>query len=155
MNLIRYTPNRWMDTMFDRVFGEWPGAAVEPTEAAPSTWAPRVDIREQEKAIEITAELPGVDRNGLKVEVAKGVLTLSGEKSTEREVKDADFYRRERVYGKFERSFTLPDEIDAERIEAEYRDGVLRVVLPKKPEVTPKQIAVKNGNGDAKKIGVN
>jgi len=154
MNLIRYNSPRWADTVFDRFFSDLPSWLAEPTEPTPAVFAPRVDIREEEHAIVVSAELPGVDKDALKVEVEKGVLVLSGEKKEESESKEDGFYRRERTYGTFKRSFTLPDEVDAERIEADYKDGVLRVRLPKRPEVAPRQITVKTGAEETKQIDV-
>ena len=101
-------------------------------------------------------EVPGVERDKVKIEVKDGVLTLSGEKRTEEKEEENGIFRSERVYGSFSRSFTLPEEVDGEGIEAAYRDGVMTVKLPKKPETTPRLIAIKDAteatqNGD---IGV-
>jgi HSP20 family protein len=120
-------------------------------EAAPlfsreSAWAaPAVDISDTEKAYEITAELPGIDEKNIEVNVANGVLTIKGEKQEDKEEKKKDYYLRERTYGSFERSFEVPDGVDAEKIEASFKKGVLTVTLPKKPEAqkAAKKIDVK------------
>jgi HSP20 family protein len=96
---------------------------------------PSVDIFEDEKTIQVKADLPGVKPEEIKIEVENGVLTLSGERKLEKEEKKDGYHRVERVYGSFTRSFTLPEAVDGENIEAKYNEGVLTVVLPKRPEV--------------------
>lgn len=96
--------------------------------------APAVDIAESEKAYEITAELPGMDEKNIEVKVANGCLTIKGEKQEEKEEKKKDYYLHERHFGSFERSFEMPDGVDADKIEANFKKGVLTVTLPKKPE---------------------
>jgi HSP20 family protein len=142
MNLIRYNPNRWFDTPFERLFDTMWGRLPETAEPN-DTWAPRVDIREDKEAVVLTAELPGVDKDNVKVELENGVLTVSGEKKSETEATENGIYRSERVYGSFKRSFTVPDTLDADKIEAEYANGVLKLVLPKRPEAAPRLINVK------------
>ncbi len=146
MNLIRYNPNRWMDFPLDRMFDEFWGRTVPDTTAV-ETWAPRVDISEEDNAVLLTAELPGVSKDDVKVELKDGVLTVSGEKKSEHTEEKPGFYRSERVFGSFTRSFTVPDTLDAEKIEAEYADGVLKLTLPKRPEAAARLISVK---GDEK-----
>jgi HSP20 family protein len=106
---------------------------------------PAVDISESEKAYEITAELPGLDERNIEVSVASGCLTIKGEKKEETEDKQKDYYVSERRYGSFERYFGLPDEIDATKIEAVFKNGVLKVTLPKTAEAQKpsKKIQVK------------
>jgi HSP20 family protein len=90
----------------------------------------------------ITAEIPGVDKKDISVDVKDRVLTLRGERSSDNEVKEDRFYRRERTFGKFERSFTLPAAVDPDNIKAEYRDGVLKIEVPKPEGHKPRQINV-------------
>jgi HSP20 family protein len=151
MNLIRYNPNRWFDFPFDRLFDE---AWAQPAHGSPSAEfaSPRVDIREEKDAIVVSAELPGVSQEDLHVELEKGVLTVSGEKKAELTEEEAGFYRSERVYGNFKRSFRVPETVDAQKIGAEYLNGVLKVTLPKLPEAAPRQIEIKAESGGAKKI---
>ncbi len=92
---------------------------------------PAVDVTESDKAYEITAELPGLDEKNIQVNVAKGGLTIKGEKKEEKEEKQQGYYVSERRYGSFERYFGLPDGVDADRIEASFKNGVLKVTLPK------------------------
>ena len=142
MNLIRYNPSRWLDFPFDRMFDEFWGRTA-PEATAVEAWSPRVDISEADNAVLLTAELPGVAKDDVKVELKDGVLTISGEKKSEHTDEKNGFYRSERVYGSFTRSFTVPETLDAEKIEAEYNNGVLRLTLPKRPEAAPRLINVK------------
>ncbi len=109
-------------------------AALE--RALPSKLAttPAVDVSETDKAYEITAELPGMDEKNIEVNVANGGLTIKGEKKDEKEEKKKDFYVSERRYGSFERYFTLPDSVDPDKIAATFKNGVLKVTLPKTAE---------------------
>jgi len=107
--------------------------------------SPAVDISETDKAYEITAELPGMDERNIEVNVANGGLTIKGEKKDEKEEKKKDYYLSERRYGSFERYFTLPESVDADKIEAAFKNGVLKVTLPKTAEAQKpaKKIEVK------------
>lgn len=107
--------------------------------------APAVDVVEGEKAYEITAELPGMDEKNIEVKVANGNLTIKGEKQEEKEEKKKDYYLHERHFGSFERSFVMPEGVDADKIEASFKKGILAVMLPKKPEAQKpaKKIEVK------------
>jgi HSP20 family protein len=93
-----------------------------------------VDIYENEDSVVVKAELPGVDKKDIKVDLKDGVLTLTGERSHEKEVNEDKYYRKERAYGRFHRSFTVPAEIDPDKIKAEFKDGVLKVEIPKPEE---------------------
>ena len=153
MSLIQYNPNRWFESAFDRFFSDFSPAT---TWNAPSvaTFNPRVEIRDEKDAVIVTAEIPGVEKSDLNVEVAHGVLTLSGSKKQEAASDEEGVYRAERVYGEFKRAFSLPDTLDAAKIDAQYRNGVLKVTLPKRPEAAPKQIEIRSET-EGKKIGVN
>lgn len=109
--------------------------------------APRIDVAETDKAIEITAELPGVDEKDVEVTLNDDVLTIRGEKKSESEDKQKDYHLVERSYGMFRRSMTVPAGIDAEKISADFAKGVLKVTLPKAPETESKakKIKVKAG----------
>ncbi len=126
-------------TMFD----------VEPFWRRELTWTatPAVDIVEKDNAYEITAELPGMDESNVDVKVANGMLTIKGEKTEEKEEKTKDSYLSERRYGAFQRQFSVPGGIDADKIEAVFKNGVLTVTLPKTPEaqIAEKKIAIKAG----------
>lgn len=106
-------------------------------------WAPTVDISETDAEYAIKAELPEVKKEDVKVTVEDGVLTLQGERKQEKEEKGKKYHRIERSYGRFVRSFTLPDTVDESKVKAEYTDGVLHLHLPKSEKAKPKQIDVK------------
>ena len=152
MNLIRHTNGRIFDFPFDRIFDDfWPRQQAD-SNVEQAVFAPRVDIREGQESISLSAELPGVDQDAVKVELENGVLTISGEKKSELSEEENGFYRSERVYGAFKRSFRVPETVNPEQINAEYSNGVLRVTLPKRPEAAPRQITVKQGTQSVKQI---
>jgi HSP20 family protein len=130
---------------FGRGFGRFPfgrtGFALEPfwrTEASFGPTLPAVDVVEKENAFEISAELPGLDEKDVEVTLADDVLTIRGEKKEEKEQKDKNYYRSERRFGSFQRVFELPPGVDQGKIEASFRNGVLKVVLPKTAEAQKK-----------------
>jgi HSP20 family protein len=122
---------------------------VEPFWSGDVSWAkvPAVDIAETAKGYEITAELPGIDEKNVEVKYADGMLTIKGEKKDEREEKKENYYLSERSYGSFQRSFRVPDGIDADKVEASFKNGVLTVTMPKTPEAQKKEkrIEIKQG----------
>ena len=105
-------------------------------------WNPTVDIYDNDENIVIKAELPGIDKKDIVIDVKDGVLTLKGERSFDNEVKEEKYYRRERTFGKFERIFRLPAKVDPEKISADYKDGILKIDIPKPEEQKSKQINV-------------
>jgi HSP20 family protein len=146
MELIRWNPMKSLfnvpsrfDTLFDSFF--FPTRADSGKEGIWS-WNPTVDVYETDTAIVVKAELPGVDKEQIRVDVEGRILTLKGERKSENEAKEENYYRRERTYGSFERSFTLPAEVDSDSIKAEYKDGVLKIEVPKPEEKKPKHITV-------------
>lgn len=128
-----------MNRLFDETFTRTKGRE-EPYGAA--LWAPAVDIGETATEIVVKAELPGVPKEGVAVEIKEGVLTLSGERKFEKEVKEENYHRIERSYGRFLRSFALPNMIDAESVAASMKDGVLTIRVPKRTAATPKKVAI-------------
>ena len=146
MNLVRWNPMRDMETLHNRINRLFDGG-IFPTFSLDDgmslgNWRPVVDIYENEDTVVVKAELPGVDKKDIKVDLKDGVLTLSGERSHEKEVKEENYYRKERAFGRFHRSFAVPAEIDPDKIKAEFKDGVLKVEIPKPEEQKPKKIAV-------------
>ena len=114
------------------------------TEMSFADWAPSVDIEEDDDKYKIKADLPGVDKKNIDVKLENGVLSIRGEKQVEKETgKDSKHHRRERFYGTFARSFTLPDAVDAEAVKASYKDGVLTLQIPKMEQAKPKSIDIK------------
>lgn len=118
-----------------------------PSHAKETAWNPSVDVAEDQEKIVLSADLPGVDEKSLDIQVEEHVLTLKGERKLERTQPQApDFYRRyERVSGTFSRAFRLPETVDAERIGASLKDGILTVTLPKRPEAQPQKIKISVG----------
>ena len=106
-------------------------------------WAPPVDIFERQDHLVIRAEVPGVRKEDMDVRIENGVLTLHGERKQETDVNEANAHRLERVYGAFTRSFTLPTTVDATKVAATYKDGVLEVTVPKVETAKPKQVQIK------------
>ncbi|MBI2950696.1 Hsp20/alpha crystallin family protein, partial [bacterium] len=105
-------------------------------------WTPTVDISETENELVVSADLPGLNKEDIKVNVQNNVLTFSGERKQETKSEESNVHRLERSYGFFSRSFTLPATVKADGIKAVYKDGVLRLTLPKVEEAKPRQIAV-------------
>ena len=106
------------------------------------TWAPAVDIYETNDSFVVSADLPGLDKDEIQIDLKDNTLTLKGEKKFEEKVSKDNYIRVERTYGSFVRSFTLPQNVDPEKIKAKYKEGVLEVTIPKKEEAKPKQIKV-------------
>jgi len=105
-------------------------------------WVPAVDIYETDQNIVLKAELPGVDPKDVEATVHEGTLYLKGERKYEKEVKEEHYHHIERAYGSFSRSFTLPASVDADKVQAEFKDGVLTLTLPKKEEAKAKKIKI-------------
>ncbi len=147
MAIVRWQPFSTMmaaEREFDRLFRDPFTAFGGEREAEPSTrpWAPAVDIFETENSIVLKAELPGIDPKDVEVRVEDNTLYLKGERKFEKETKDENYHRVERSYGSFARSFSLPNSIDADKVVAEYKDGVLNLTLPKREEAKPKTIRI-------------
>jgi HSP20 family protein len=148
MDLIQWRPFREvsrlrneMDRLWDDYFG--PGRrALRPLEEA---WLPLVDVSETGDKITVKAEIPGMEAKDIEISMVGDTLTLKGEKKAEREEKEENYHMVERSYGSFSRTMKLPATVDAEKVEATYKNGVLTVVLPKKEEVKPKAIEIKAG----------
>jgi HSP20 family protein len=126
----------------NRLFSDTPaGRTDEPFVFA--DWAPAVDIQETDKEYTVTADLPEVKKEDVKVELENGVLTIEGERKQEKEEKGKRFHRVERQYGQFIRRFALPNEVDASKVQAEFKDGVLSVKLPKSTNGKAKSVEIK------------
>jgi HSP20 family protein len=134
MAVVRWNPFRDLNVLQDqmnRLFDD-----------APTTWSPAVDIFETEGELVVKAELPGMERKDITLNLENNVLTLRGERRFEKETKDENYHRIERAYGAFSRVFSIPSTVDEEKIRADYTDGVLKIVLPKKEQAKPKQIRI-------------
>jgi HSP20 family protein len=146
MDLIRWNPWKEMVSLRDRMNGLLADSLFRPDrredDVAMGLWYPSVDMFEKDDKVVIKAELPGLEKKDLNLEIKDGVLTLKGERKYDHEVKEENFYRREMCYGKFMRSFTLPAEVEADKITAEFQNGLLTVEVPKSEARKPKQIKV-------------
>ena len=146
MNLVRWNPYGEMTSMknrINRMFSDpfWFPRRMD-DDADIGMWNPAVDLYEQDDHFVIKAELPGVDKKDISIDLKDRVLTLSGERSYENEAKEENYYRRERSFGKFQRAFTLPADVDSDKIKAEFRDGLLRIEVPKPEHQKPKQVTI-------------
>jgi HSP20 family protein len=146
MELVRWKPAREMFSLQNKM-NDFFNDFFFPLDAGETVgrswgWNPKVDIYEEADHIVLKAELPGVDKKDIEIDVKNGVLTLKGERSVENEVKEENYYRKERSFGRFERCFKLEGDVDADKIAADYKDGILKVSIPKPEEIKPKQITV-------------
>jgi len=151
MALMRWRDRGWpfreLDELreeMDRLFERTLGRAVPLRREVPVVrgWAPAIDMFERKNEVVLRAEVPGMSKEEINISVLGNTLTISGERKTEEEVEEDDYYCCERSYGRFQRDITLPQGVDAEKIKASYKSGVLEVVLPKTEEAKPKQIEV-------------
>lgn len=151
MALVRWEPAREVDSLqsevnrvFDAFFGNAAGTRAR-------RWVPAADLVETEDHLVLRADLPGLSRDDVEIEIKDGVLTVAGERRADHEEKSEGFYRVERSFGRFSRSMTLPDGIDADTIAAEFDDGVLEVRIPKPERRKPHRVAIGSGsvNGSA------
>ncbi len=146
--LTRWDPFREFSTVQDRLnrlFRESYGEGREEA-LTTSTFAPPVDVYEDAHNITLKIEVPGIDEKDIDVQIENNTLTVHGERKFEKEEKEENYRRVERQYGSFTRSFTLPNTVDAEHIQAHYDKGILKIQLAKKAEAKPKQIKVNVGS---------
>jgi HSP20 family protein len=146
MALARWNPARDLMQMreeMDRLFSQFVrrGDGEEGTWER-GIWAPPVDIYETDDAFMLKAELPGFSKEDVQIELHDNRLTMRGERKHETEVKEEQYHRRERAYGRFERAFWLPTPVDADKIQATFKDGVLELRLPKSEAAKPKRITI-------------
>jgi HSP20 family protein len=147
---MRWDPFRTLTTLQDEVNRLFDGNLGRTSREAStlSAWAPAVDIVENEKELVLKADLPDLNEKDIDVRIENNMLTFSGERKYEKDVKEDNFLRVERAYGSFSRSFSLPNTVNTEAIKAEYKNGVLTVRVPKREEARPKQVKVAvSGNG--------
>jgi HSP20 family protein len=141
--IARLEPVRGLSTLqdqFNRLFNEQFRNQAE--ESALTTWAPSVDIYETPNELIVKADLPDVNEKDIDVRVENNLLTIRGERKFDKSVSEESYLRVERTYGAFSRSFSLPNTVNAEKIGAEYKNGVLTVTLPKREESKPRQVKV-------------
>lgn len=138
--------NRFFNAGLPRLFGS--------EETLSGNWSPRVDIYEDQNGIVVEADLPGVKSEDFKLSIENYKLTLTGERKFEKDVKGENWHRVERTYGSFTRTFTLPNTVNVDAVEADFKDGVLRIAMPKREEVKARNIQVQvKTEGAAKTAG--
>ncbi len=151
MNLVRYNPNRtlrsntpeisgFFDGLFDDFFTPLSASSKRLSMAAGNSL--KVDIYEKGDAIIIDAELPGVEKKDISIDVKGRLITLGGERKSDKEIKEDNCYRRESRYGRGERTFNLPFEVDSEEVQATFTNGILKLEIPKPKEQSTKKIAI-------------
>ena len=154
MSIVRYDPFRDLRTLQEEVNRLFTGSmprSFDDEGIARGAWSPNVDIYENKEQIVLEAELPGMKREDFDLSVENSVITLRGQRQFEKTDESDNYHRVERAYGSFTRSFTLPNTVRAEDAKAEYKNGVLRVTLPKREETKARRIEIKTENGDAPK----
>ena len=144
MVLIRWEPKRkLLRSLFDDFFDvvETPGRGRRSWFEG-AMWEPAIDLIDQKDKLVAKVELPGVEKKDVKISLTDNSLTIQGEIKKEEETKKEDYYYRERAYGNYSRTITLPAEVDKDKIIAKFNNGILEITLPKKPEVQPKEITI-------------
>jgi HSP20 family protein len=151
MSLVRYNPMRDLlnaEREFSRLFSDlenrfnFPSRKEADEEYENAVWMPLTDIYEDKDNYRLILDLPGLSKSDVKLSYLNGELKISGERQQQKEEKDGKFHRVERTYGKFYRSFRLPEKVKEDKIEAEFKDGQLTVVIPKAEEVKPKELQI-------------
>ena len=144
--LVKPEPfTREIDRVFDAFFGQTDQGR---------RWVPPMDLVEVENHFVLKADLPGLDEGDVNIEIQDGTLTISGERKAEHEQREKGWYRIERSFGSFNRSLTLPDGVDPDRIDASFANGVLEVHIPKPEERKPRRISISSGDGNGKPVEV-
>jgi HSP20 family protein len=154
MTITRYDPFRDLRSLQDevnRLFTGNVGRTFDDEGIARGSWNPSVDIYENKEQIVLEAELPGMNREDFDLSIENNVVTLRGERRFEKKDDTDNYHRVERAYGSFTRSFTLPNTVTAEGATADYRNGVLRVTIPKREETKARRIEVKGESGEEPK----
>ena len=151
MSIVRWNPAREllnMEREFNKLFNVF-GKRIGTSESGNgeeyenAVWMPLTDIKEDKENYFVMLDLPGISKNDVKVSYADGQLSISGERKQEKESNDSKFHRVERTYGRYYRSFTLPQQVKEDKIEAEFKDGQLTVTVPKAEEAKPKELEIK------------
>ncbi len=145
MAIIRWDPFRDLITIREKMnhlFEEAVTSRGEEKDLVSNSWTPSVDIFETEHELVLSAEVPGIDEKDIQIKLEDNTLTLRGQRTFEKETKEENYHRIERAYGSFFRSFSLPLYINQDSIKAEHNNGVLKIIMPKKPEHKPRQVKI-------------
>ena len=146
--LTRWTPASELlrgplDRLFNQSFSDFLAPVIASEEVSNRRFMPPVDIRETNEALILQAELPGMTKENVQISLENQVLTLSGERTFQKDVKEENLHRIERSYGTFSRSFMLPKNVQSDKVQARFEDGVLTVTLPKLEEAKPRKIEIR------------
>jgi HSP20 family protein len=145
MAIIKWDPFRDLITLrekMNRLFEDAVTSRGEEKDLISSTWSPAVDIYENENELVLTAEVPGLEEKDVEIKIEDNTLSVRGERKFEKETKEENYHRIERSYGTFFRSFTLPNYIDQDKIQAEHENGVLKITMPKRTELKPRKVKI-------------
>ncbi|HXZ78595.1 MAG TPA: Hsp20/alpha crystallin family protein [Terriglobales bacterium] len=140
--ITRWDPFRELSSLQERVNRLFQETGGRQESLTTGSFVPAVDIYEDDHNIKLKMEVPGIDQKDLDIQVENNTLTVKGQRKFEKEEKEENFHRIERHYGSFYRSFALPNAVDTDKVSADYQNGVLNIVLPKRAEATPKQVKV-------------
>src|SRR5919201_5837027 len=146
MAIVRWEPMRELTSLQTDVNRLFNAFFENGGETRGRRWSPAMDLTESEGHLVLKADLPGLSQDDVKIEVTDNVLTISGERRSEQEQRKEGFYRLERAFGSFSRSLTLPEGVDADKIEASFDNGVLEVTIPKPEEVKPRRVSISPGS---------
>lgn len=149
MELTRWDPFRDLQALQDRMNRLFEGVgriSGRPDEVYGGHWVPAVDVYEGDHEFVVKADLPGMDIKDVDVQIQENVLTIRGERQADKGIEKERYHRIERAYGTFQRSFTLPNIVDQEKVKARFKDGVLEIVIPKQDRAKPKQIRIEASN---------
>jgi len=153
MAIVRFEPFRDLQDRMNRLFTEsYRGQAGEEDWALGGTWAPAVDIYEQENNIVIKAELPGVDPKDVDIRLDNNILTIKGERKARQEHQQGDYFQQEVCSGAFARTITLPEGVNADEVKARYHDGVLEISMPAPASVASKKVPIEIAGEERKQI---
>jgi HSP20 family protein len=145
MAIIRWDPFRDMMTLRDkmnRLFDDTFTNRSDEPGLLQSSWIPAVDIFENENELVLTAEVPGIDEKDIEIKIEDSTLTIKGERKMDKETQEENYHRLERSYGSFVRTFSLPNYVDHDKIRAEHANGLLKIVMPKKPESKTRTVKI-------------
>jgi HSP20 family protein len=145
MAIVKWDPFRDLVTLrerMNRLFEDMATTRGEERDIVASSWTPSVDIYETENEVVLTAEVPGIEEKDIEIKVEDNTLTIKGERKFEKETHEENYHRIERSYGSFFRSFGLPNYVDQDRIEAQHENGVLKIRMPKRAELKPRQVKI-------------
>ncbi len=152
MNVVKYDPFRELRSLQDEMTRLFAGGGLGREEMLNGAWSPKVDIFENKDHLVLEAELPGMNREDFELSFENNVISLKGERKFEKKTEGDNYHRVERAYGEFTRSFTLPQTVTADGATAEFKNGILRVSLPKREDTKARKIEVTGGDAEPKTI---